>query len=340
MNLKELSNILGLSQTTVSRALNGFPEVNGETRKRVAEAAALHNYSPNSRAKGLATGKSYSIGHIIPLSTRAELVNPIFGDFIAGAGETYSRRGYDLTLSVVNDDAEEQAYRDMATKGSVDGIIVHAPRTNDPRIDLLKSIGMPFVVHGRGANQDVDYAWVDVNNKSAFQRATEFLLDLGHKRIALINGDETMHFAARRRMGYEEALTSRNIQIDPSLMASQDMTEDFGYAFTNEMLAHPIPPTGFLVSSMLLAIGVRRALQENGLKLGEDVSLITHDDDLSYLPNSGDVPMFTATQSSVREAGQRCAEMLLDLIAGEIEPPQHDLWEAKLLVGASTGLVR
>jgi len=127
---------------------------------------------------------------------------------------SYSRRGYDLTLSVVNDEDEEQAYRDMATKGSVDGIIVHGPRTNDPRIELLKSIGMPFVVHGRGANQDVDYAWVDVNNKSAFQRATEFLLDLGHKKIALINGDEAMHFAARRRMGYEEALTSRNIKID------------------------------------------------------------------------------------------------------------------------------
>ena len=337
MNLKELSSKLGLSQTTVSRALNGFPEVNADTRRRVTEAAERYNYHPNSRAKALATGCSFSIGHIIPLSTRNELVNPIFADFIAGAGETYSRRGYDLTLSVVKDEDEEQAYRDMATKRTVDGIIVHGPRTDDPRIDLLKSIGMPFVVHGRGSNTPVDYAWVDVNNKSAFKRATEFLLDLGHTRIALINGDETMHFAARRRMGYEEALGAKDIPVDETIMSSRDMTEVFGYNFAKDLNKSDNPPTAYLVSSMLLAIGVRRAVQEQGLKLGEDISLITHDDDLSYLPNSGDVPMFTATQSSVRDAGQRCAEMLLDLIAGEVQTPQHNLWEANLLVGASTG---
>lgn len=337
MNLKELSKKLGLSQTTVSRALNGFPEVKAETRERVAAAARQYNYSPNARAKGLATGKSYSIGHIIPLSTRSELVNPVFTDFIAGAGETYSRRGYDLTLSVVRDEDEEQAYRDMAAKNKVDGIIVHGPKTNDPRIDLLKSIGLPFVVHGRGANTDVDYCWVDVNNKSAFRRATEFLIDLGHRRLALVNGDETMHFAARRRMGFEEAHTARGLDVDPALIRGQHMTEDFGYRFTHSLMETARPPTGFVVSSMLMAIGVRRALQELGLELGRDASLITHDDDLSYLPNSGDVPMFTATQSSVRQAGQRCAEMLLDLIAGEISAPQHDLWEAQLIVGASTG---
>ncbi len=339
MNLKELSSKLGLSQTTVSRALNGFPEVSADTRRRVTEAAARYNYRPNARAKGLATGQSYSIGHIIPLSTRNELVNPVFADFIAGAGETYSRRGYDLTLSVVKDEDEEQAYRNMALKRSVDGIIVHSPRTDDPRIELLKSIGMPFVVHGRGANEDVDYCWVDMNNKSAFKRATEFLLDLGHRRISLVNGDEDLHFAARRRMGFEEAHADRGVPVDGRLIEGRAMTESFGFEFASQLMDQQSPPTAFIVSSMLMAIGVRRALEERGLKLGADVSVITHDDDLSYLPNSGDVPMFTATQSSVREAGQRCAEMLLDLIAGDVTAPEHELWEATLLVGASTGPV-
>ncbi len=340
MNLKELSNILGLSQTTVSRALNGFPEVNEKTRRRVAEAARQHNYRPNARAKGLATGRAYSIGHVIPLSSRSEIVNPIFADFIAGAGETYSRRGYDLTLSVVSDENEEQAYRDMASKGTVDGIILHAPRADDPRIELLKSLKLPFVVHGRGSDTPADYSWVDVNNKAAFRRATDFLLDLGHQRIALINGDEGMHFATRRRMGYEEALIERGLSPDPAIMRSDEMMENNGYTFAIDMMAQDEPPTAFLVSSMLLAVGVRRALQESGMKLGEQISLVTHDDDLSYLPNSGDVPMFTATRSSVREAGQRCAEMLLDLIKDEVTSPEQELWEAQLLVGASTGPAR
>ena len=94
MNLRELSEILGLSQTTVSRALNGYPEVAEETRRRVQEAAVAHNYHPNIRARSLAIGRSMTIGHVIPVSKKHEMVNPIFSDFVAGAGETYSAAGY------------------------------------------------------------------------------------------------------------------------------------------------------------------------------------------------------------------------------------------------------
>ncbi len=125
MNLKELATKLGLSPTTVSRALNGYPEVNEATRERVMAAAKRHNYRPNTRAIRLATGRALAIGHVIPLATRHEIVNPIFADFIAGAGETYSRNGYDMILSVVPDDAEEQAYRDLKSRGTADGVILH-----------------------------------------------------------------------------------------------------------------------------------------------------------------------------------------------------------------------
>ena len=88
MNLKSLAEELGLSQTTVSRALNGYPEVSEATRQRVEEAARRHNYRPNSRAKGLATGRAMVIGQVIPTSVQHEMVNPIFGDFVAGASQT------------------------------------------------------------------------------------------------------------------------------------------------------------------------------------------------------------------------------------------------------------
>ncbi len=88
MNLKELAEKLGLSQTTVSRALNDYPEVNEETRARIKKAAIDNFYRPNTRAKSLATGLSMTIGHLIPVSTKHEIVNPVFADFIAGAGET------------------------------------------------------------------------------------------------------------------------------------------------------------------------------------------------------------------------------------------------------------
>lgn len=337
MNLKELAASLGLSPTTVSRALNGYPEVREETRLRVIEAARRHNYRPNTRAKSLATGRAMAIGHVIPLSSRHEMVNPIFADFIAGAGETYARTGYDMVLSVVSDAEEARIYRDLHARGTVDGIIVHAPRANDPRIALLAEIGLPFVVHGRASGAATPYSWLDINNRRSFRRATEFLIDLGHRRIALINGLEWMDYAIRRRCGYVEALESRGVAADPQLMYAGEMTEGHGYSAARAMLALPDPPTAFLVSSMIPAIGLRRALWEADLVMGRDVSVITHDDELSYLRNGEEVPIFTATRSSVREAGREAAQMLLEIIAAPASAPRSILWEAELMVGESTG---
>ncbi|WP_375281343.1 LacI family DNA-binding transcriptional regulator [Pseudooctadecabacter sp.] len=337
MNLKELSHILGLSQTTVSRALNGYPEVKEATRKKVLAAAQAHNYSPNTRAKSLATGRSNAIGHVIPMATSHEMVNPIFGDFISGAGEVYSKNNYEMVLSIVEDGREEDVYRALKTRGTVDGVILHGPKMNDTRIALLDEIGLPFVVHGRASGIDLPYSWLDVNNRSAFHRASDFLMDLGHRRIALLNGLETMDFAHRRRRGYEDALAARSIPTDPALMRSEEMTETYGYTATCKMLALPCPPTAFLVSSFISALGVRRAIEEHGLQMGRDISIVTHDDSLSYLTNGADVPIFTATRSSVREAGRSLSKMLLDQIDDPTLAPQHQLLEVELTVGRSTG---
>lgn len=337
MNLKELATKLGLSPTTVSRALNGYPEVNEATRARVMAAAKRHDYRPNARAIRLATGRAMAVGHVIPIATRHEIVNPVFADFIAGAGEIYSRNDYDMVLSVVPDDQEGATYRALRAKGNVDGVIVHSPRMDDARIPLLHGIGLPFVVHGRASGCTLPYPWIDVNNRRAFQRATEFLLDLGHRRIALVNGLEFMDFAMRRRKGYADALSERGIEADPALMSSEEMTEGSGYRIGKRMLAQTSPPTAFLASSMISGMGLRRAAEERGLKLGRDISVIIHDDDLSYMKNGEDVPIFTATRSSVREAGRLAAQMLLDLIAAPGTEAPSRLLEADLIIGQSTG---
>ena len=338
MNLRQLAEHLGLSQTTVSRALNGYPEVAEETRRRVLAAAERHNYHPNTRAKSLATGRSMTIAHVIPISDRHEMVNPIFADFIAGASESYLPRGYDISLTVVGDTDQEQLYRDIAARGSADGVIVHAPRVRDSRIGLLNDLGLPFVVHGRASEIDLPYSWVDVDNKRAFRRAVEFLADLGHRRVALINGLETMDFATRRRAGFTEGLVARGITPDPALMRSDEMTESYGFTAATELLALPAPPTAFVAASTISAFGIRRALDEAGLRIGRDISVITHDDDLSYFRNGGDTPIFTALRSSVREAGRIAAEKLIGLIEAPGAPTQTML-ATEFIIGQSTGPV-
>ena len=337
MNLKELAKHLGLSQTTVSRALNGYPEVREATRLRVQEAARRFNYTPNAWAKGLATGRAMSIGHVIPVSKKHEMVNPVFADFITGSSEVYTRAGYDMVISLVEDGAQEQRYRDLRAKGTVGGLIVHGPTRKDSRIDFLAGLGIPFVVHGRASDMAAEYSWIDMNNRRAFQRATQLLVELGHRRIGLINGLEAMDFAYRRRQGYASVLADHGIGLDPGLLYSGEMTEELGYRAMTEMLQRSPRPTAVLTSSIVIAIGVRHALDDAGLKLGQDVSLVSHDDDLSYLRNRADVPVFTATRSSVREHGALAAEMILEMIADPDAGARQRLLEAELIIGRSTG---
>ena len=336
MNLKELAEYLKLSPTTVSRALNGYPEVSDATRARVMAAAEANNYHPSHLASGLAKGKANAIGHVIPLSKHM-VMNPHFSDFISGAGDVYCKAGYDMLIRVVVEGEEEAVYKQLAKDGRVDGVVVHGPSNYDARIEALQDIGIPFVVHGRTNQDESTYNWVDVNNLRAFKRATNYLLDLGHKDIALINGFEFMNFAMRRRAGYEEALKEANIEINPDIMFTGEMTEPLGYESVKQLLASKAPPTAVLLSSILPSMGVVRAVQEAGMKVGKDISIVTFDDQLSFLQNSGDIPMFTSVRSSIRDAGIRVAEILLDQINKPKSAPYHELWEAELVLGSSTG---
>ena len=337
MNLRELSALLGLSPTTVSRALNGYPEVNEETRKRVFAAAKEHGYEADPKARQLATGKTMTIGHVISVSERHEIVNPIFADFLAGAGEIYSKNGYDIRITVAPDADEARAYQTLSSRGYVDGVIVHGPMPDDPRIPLLNGIGIPFVVHGRTGTDDDKFSWVDVNNRRSFEKGAQHLLDLGHTRFGLVNGIESHDFAIRRRGGLEDALKKRGLGFDPGLDFSGEMTETHGYRAAKALLTLDQPPTAILSSSIVCAIGVRRAVEERGLKLGREVSLVTFDDDLSYMRNEDGPAIFTALKSSVREAGRLCAEMLMDLIKMPGQAPKSHLLEADLVMGASSG---
>lgn len=348
MNLKQLSELLGLSQTTVSRALNGYPEVSEKTRKRVEQAAALHNYAPSQSAQGLATGKSRAIGHVLPLA-KHRMINPHFADFVAGAGEAYSSAGYDIVMAVVEPDDELSTYRRLARTNRVDGFVIQAPLVKEKRIDLCRSLGLPFVVHGRLPELDsIDlsspqpFTWLDVQNQSGFRRATDYLLDLGHRRIALLNGMEHMNFARMRRLGFEDAMAARNVPVDSELMLSEEMIEPYGFRAAEKLMSLPKGkrPTAFLCSSRMIASGVQVALSEMDLKLGKDVSLVTFDDRLSAYGTIHDVPRFTSLRSSIFDAGKRVAELVTEAVENPDTPNKGVLWDAELVLGRSTGPVQ
>ncbi len=338
MNLKQLAEHLKLSQTTVSRALNGYPEVGEATRNRVNDAALRFGYRPNPHAMRLATGRSHVIGHVLP-SDKMLQIDPHFSDFIAGAGDVYSASGFDVMLHIGGSEDEQTVYRRYAQSGAVDGVVVMGPRINDWRIEYLTELKLPFIVHGRVGNTEEGYAWLDIDNRGAFRQATKLLTDLGHRRIALINANEAFTFAVHRRQGYEDALRNSGLAIDPAFITSDAMTEENGYRHTKRLLAAENRPTALVYASMLSISGAIRAAHELNLEIGKDVSLIAHDDGLPFLNAEGLQPTLTTVRSSIRAAGSRVAELLINMI-NEVDSSQpHELWTVDLIVRGSTGPV-
>jgi LacI family transcriptional regulator len=339
MNLKELAKHLKLSPTTVSRALNGYPEVNEDTRKRVDEEAKRFGYLPNPHARRLATGRANAIGHVFP-NDRSFVIDPQFSDFLSGAADVYAAQGFEVMLHVGGTEDELSVYKRYAQGGAVDGVVVSAPRLDDPRIETLKQLKLPFIVHGRFGDVTDGYAWMDIDNRGAFYKATKLLTDLGHSRIGFINGYEYMTFARDRMQGYSKALADKGLKVDPQIVVNDLMTEENGYRQTKRILTLPNRPTGLLLGNMLLVSGAMRAINEIGLQIGSQVSIIAHDDGLPFLNAEGLVPSLTTTSSSIRAAGGRVAEMLLDRIANPAAELANELWNVDLIVRGSTGSVR
>lgn len=336
MNLKQLAEHLKLSQTTVSRALNGYPEVGAATRKRVNDAAKQFGYRPNPHAMRLATGRSHAIGHVLP-SDKSLMIDPHFSDFIAGAGDIYSANGFDVMLHIGGPEDEQSVYRRYAQSGAVDGVVVMGPRLDDWRIALLSELQLPFIVHGRVDSAKSDYAWLDIDNRGAFHQATKLLINLGHRRIGLINGNEVMTFANHRRQGFEDAFAAHGLSADPRFMTSDAMTEEYGYRHTKRLLSLPDRPSALVYASMLSVSGAMRAAHELNLAIGTDVSMIAFDDGLPFLNAEGLVPGLTTMRSSIRAAGSRVAELLISMITAEEKIYPQELWQVDLIVRGSTG---
>lgn len=334
MRLKDLAEHLGLSQTTVSRALNGYPEVKEETRRRVAEAAALLGYRPNANAQRLATGRAGAVGLVL---RGADEFGPHMSEFLSGLGSRMAMQELDVLVTTVSSQQDEiAAYRRLAASQKVDAVILHSPTLHDDRAALLMDLKIPFVLHGR-TDIGLPVAWLDIDNIGGMERATSHLLDLGHRRIALLNGIKERTFAEHREQGYLAALSARGISRDPAIMANSIFTDEMAFRLSQSMLEMRPRPTAFLAGSMMTALGVFRAIRQAGLTLGEDVSMIAHDDVFPYLNADNMYPTMSTTRSSIRLAGMRMAELVMQVLNDKPVEEVHELWPVELVLRQSSG---
>ena len=322
--IRELAESLGLSITTVSRALDDYADVSARTRARVLAAADASGYRPNAAARRLRRGQTEAVTMVLP-TAYGRFDEPLYIDLLAEMGPHFVRAGYDLTLlAAPPGDEEIKTYRRIVEGRRADGIIVVRARRDDARIRYLLTTNMPFVVMGRS---DVagDYSLLDGDGVKAFSLATERLVRLGHRRIVHLSAPSAFTFATLRRNGYEQAMNAAGLTPHSIETAAET---DASYVASLKILGDKFHPTALLCATDRMAYGVLKAAKELGLKVPLDLSVIGHDN----LPASSQTdPALTTMELPTADTAERLAIMLLERIKTPNAKPVHDIREVHLI---------
>ncbi len=335
ITLKDVSRRSGYSVTTVSRALNGFDDVAEKTRLRIEAVARELGYQPNLAARKLVSGRSGMVALVLA-APPAPFEQGHFFHTVAGCSRAFSGCGMDFVLHIGSGEDDVLAtYTRLINRGNLDGFIVTAPDVRDPRIALLLERGVPFVVHGRDPEQS-GYPFVDADNAGIARRAVDHLADLGHHRIALLNGPDARAYASERVRGFREAVTTRGLDADPRLVRSGDTSEFYGQTATEALLSLEPRPTAIVCCNSLVAGGVYRALAAVGLDVPRDVSVVAHDDLLPQADTARFDPPLTVTRLGLDAAFEPLARLFACLSAGQDVEALVLEQEAEFVVRSST----
>ena len=333
VTLNTLARELGLAKSTVSRALNGYPDIAEQTRERVRDAAVRCGYRPSSIARNLKRGRVDTVG-VVLTGEGPDIASPCFVQFLRGVTRALDHEGLDLMVATAPGPGRwRETYDRLIASRKVDGFIVTRTETHDPRIVYLRQRGVPFVTYGRTENPS-QFAWFDMDNWRAIAEATERLANFGHRRIAFITAAGAFNFARERLAGYRAAREALGLDCERVLIRRAGLQAADGWAAAEALMALDRPPTALICVRDAVAIGAARALGARGLRVGRDVSVIGYDD----VPHAAfmDPPLTTYSQES-EAAGTRVAEMLLGLIRGRRATDLQELRPARLIERASDG---
>ena len=250
--IARLARELGISTGTVSRALNGKPDVNATTRERVLEAARRIGYAPNQAARALAQGQTQSVGFMIDLDRdSATSSDNFFMGVFDGVQSVLTEHGLDLLLMPCPSGKDHYSYLErFATRGMFDAMILASVKRDDKRIGLLQSARMPFVLLGRCATQK-DYAWIDLDFETAVTTSLERMIALGHRRIAVTIPKGGVNFGFIFLETYQKVLARHGIAFDPALVFHTVRTELSGYEVMDALLGLPEAPIrGVLIDDL------------------------------------------------------------------------------------------
>ncbi len=328
--IKQVAEKAGVSIQTVSRVLNGRPDVSPETRQRVQQVMSELSYQPYAIARGLASRRTYTLGLIA-----SDFSDYWFSQVVTGAEAVGHEHGYFFMLGSTGcEPQDEPAFLRLLTQRHVEGILfVRAGCPTDlEHLKNLQHSGIPIVSTGFYL-PDADFGIAEVNNVDGGCKATQYLIDLGHTQIGMITGPAGWKSVSDRALGYEQALESAGITVDQDLIVQgENWLHGSGFKAMKELLGRNKPFTAVFVQNDRMARGAIIALREAGLRVPEDVSIVGYDD----IPEAeySDPPLTTIRQP-MREVGKAAARMLIKMIDDPNATPQQVLFDTELVIRSS-----
>jgi DNA-binding LacI/PurR family transcriptional regulator len=329
VTINDVARVAGVSKGLVSLALNGKPGVAVETRDRILAAADELGWTPNPSARGLTTRRAYALGLVLRRAARTIEVDPFFAAFIAGVETVLSERGQVLVLTVVPDhQAEARAYERLAVDKRVDGFVLTDLLADDDRIRLVQEYGSQAVSLGEPVGGS-PFPVISRDYDSGIDALVAHLLDLGHRRIAHVSGDERMLHGLRRRERFESAVRAAGLT---PVVVPTDFSPEQGAEATKSLLDSAEPPTAIVYGNDPMAIAGMAVAHERGLHLPHDLSITGLDGSQigTYV-----YPTLTTLDNDPAGWGIAAATALLRLVE-DGEPADVALPPARLVVRAST----
>lgn len=324
MSLKAIAKELGLSITTVSRALNGYDDVAQKTRQRVEAMANQMGYRPNTLARRLKMGKIDAVGLVFPFNSHP-FGNSTFMEMVGCISNELVRHEIDLLL--VADEAPHLSFTRLIESKRVDALIVAHTLNDDPRLHQLQRLNFPFLALGR-SQLEGDYAWFDFDNHAGCKMAVDYLAHLGHRRIAYLGENNHQSFISQRRQGYLDGLAANYLPLHEEYLCRITPSRRAGYLATQQLLAQATPPTAIITDCNGHGEGAAMALRDAGRLGPGGVPLVVYD---GLPPDSLlDLPVTAIVQATREQVGKQIAEMTVGLIQRQPLEQLQVLWQPVL----------
>jgi len=333
-SIVDVAALAGVSAATVSRSLRGHSNVSPATRQRVVEAARELSYVISPQASGLASGKTGTIGIVVPFITRW-----FFANAVAGASTVLREAGYDVLLHHLGSAAARDSFFErMPLARRVDPVLtVSLPLTEEHTL-ALRALDMPLVTMGA---RMPGLTCVRIDDVAAASSAVYHLLHQGHEKIVMLAGfDEDQHFgfasSGDRRRGFRQAMASAGLAAgDQSIVVAGAYGIEGGAQAMDELLAGPRMPTAVVGEYDELAIGALRSLRRAGIPVPSRISVVGIDDH-----EMSSVVDLTTVGQPVQEEGATAAQLLLDTLGERLPEPADLILPTRLVVRGSTGSPR